>query len=67
VAQGAMSIRGPASMTMLACGERMRRKGAYGRPSFLVSGIPLGNVIGRVGMIFFSLDASGNDAPPVIR
>jgi hypothetical protein len=29
--------------------------------------VPLENVIGRVGMIFFSLDAGGNGATPVIR
>ncbi|MBR1279942.1 hypothetical protein [Bradyrhizobium sp. AUGA SZCCT0283] len=29
--------------------------------------IPVENVIGRVGMIFFSLDAGGNGAPPAIR
>ena len=29
--------------------------------------IPLENVIGRVGMIFFSIDAGGNGARPVIR
>jgi signal peptidase I len=29
--------------------------------------IPLENVIGRVGMIFFSLDAGGSGTQPVIR
>jgi signal peptidase I len=29
--------------------------------------IPVENVIGRVGMIFFSLDAGGNGTPPSIR
>jgi hypothetical protein len=29
--------------------------------------IPLENVIGRVGMIFFSLDAGGSGAQPAIR
>ena len=29
--------------------------------------IPLENVIGRVGMIFFSRDAGGDGAPTVIR
>ena len=29
--------------------------------------IPVENVIGRVGMIFFSLDAGGNGAQPAIR
>jgi signal peptidase I len=29
--------------------------------------IPLENVVGRVGMIFFSLDAGGNGTPPAIR
>jgi signal peptidase I len=29
--------------------------------------IPVENVIGRVGMIFFSLDAGGNGTPPAIR
>jgi signal peptidase I len=29
--------------------------------------IPLKNVIGRVGMIFFSLDAGDNGATPAIR
>ena len=29
--------------------------------------IPLENVIGRVGMIFFSRDAGGGGAPTVIR
>jgi signal peptidase I len=29
--------------------------------------IPLENVIGRVGMIFFSRDAGGNGAQPAIR
>jgi signal peptidase I len=29
--------------------------------------VPVENVIGRVGMIFFSLDAGGNGTQPVIR
>jgi signal peptidase I len=33
----------------------------------VVGYIPLENVIGRVGMIFFSRDAGGNGMPTVIR
>ena len=29
--------------------------------------VPLENVIGRVGMIFFSLDAGGNGVEPAVR
>jgi signal peptidase I len=32
-----------------------------------VGHIPLENVVGRVGMIFFSRDAGGSGALPVIR
>jgi hypothetical protein len=44
---------------------------AHGRPFiFLFSdlaGHSTGNVVSRMGMIFFSLDAGGNGTPPAIR
>jgi hypothetical protein len=44
---------------------------AHGRPFIFgfqtLRGIPLENVVSRMGMIFFSLDAGGNGTPPAIR